>query len=161
MEFFSEGGNWDVFIDILGLAIYGIIFFPHLSDYIDLPVIDVFLTYRERGRNLVATTLANTYYTIHSCHEKKGGRLVGLGKHQQKGTRLRTENHGASASYKNWLKIGVNMINLPFSGPLPTTSDSSIPDNSKNKEIDEFSEVLVQMKNEEENLKRKVEEAYE
>ncbi|RDX73470.1 hypothetical protein CR513_46925, partial [Mucuna pruriens] len=76
MGFFSENGSWDDFIDILGLAIYGIILLPRLNDYIDLVAIDVFLASRGRGKNPVTTVLANTYYTIHYCHEKKGGQLV-------------------------------------------------------------------------------------
>ncbi|RDY04060.1 hypothetical protein CR513_12267, partial [Mucuna pruriens] len=60
------------FINILGLAIYGIILLPHLDEYIDLPAIDVFLANQERGRNPVTTVLANTYYTIQKCHEKGG-----------------------------------------------------------------------------------------
>ncbi|RDX81744.1 hypothetical protein CR513_37545, partial [Mucuna pruriens] len=75
MNFFSENGNWDGFINILGLAIYEIVLLPHLNDYVDLTAIDVFLANRERGRSFVVAVLANTYYTMQYCHEGRGGRL--------------------------------------------------------------------------------------
>ncbi|RDX77787.1 hypothetical protein CR513_42037, partial [Mucuna pruriens] len=71
MELLSKNGNWDAFNDVLGLDVYGIVIFSHLNDYVDLATIDVFLACQERGKNLIATVLANTYYTIHSCHDKK------------------------------------------------------------------------------------------
>ncbi|RDX68202.1 hypothetical protein CR513_52826, partial [Mucuna pruriens] len=82
MKFFSEGGNWDAFIDILGLAIYKIILFTHLNDYIDLAIIDIFLAYRERGRNPVAMFMFLHNYPldfvkfilkgVHSCLGNRG-----------------------------------------------------------------------------------------
>ncbi|RDX71179.1 hypothetical protein CR513_49508, partial [Mucuna pruriens] len=76
MELLSKNENWDAFIDVLGLAVYGIAIFSHLNDYVDLATIDVFLACQERGKNPIVAVLANTYYTIHSCHDKKRGRLV-------------------------------------------------------------------------------------
>ncbi|RDX81402.1 hypothetical protein CR513_37930, partial [Mucuna pruriens] len=76
MELLFKIGNWDAFIDILGLVVYRIVLFPHLNDYVNLAAINIFLACQERGRNLIATVLVNIYYTIHNFHEKKGGRLV-------------------------------------------------------------------------------------
>ncbi|RDY06731.1 hypothetical protein CR513_09239, partial [Mucuna pruriens] len=64
------------FINLLGLAIYDIFLLPHLDEYVNLALIDVFLANQERARNPETTILANTYYTIHRCHERKGGRLI-------------------------------------------------------------------------------------
>ncbi|RDX99622.1 hypothetical protein CR513_17317, partial [Mucuna pruriens] len=65
-----DGLPLDAFIDVLGLTVCGIVLFPHLNDYTSSwPV-------RKKERIPVTVVLANTYYTIHNCHEKKGGRLV-------------------------------------------------------------------------------------
>ncbi|RDY02337.1 hypothetical protein CR513_14222, partial [Mucuna pruriens] len=53
------------------LLIYGIILFPHLEDYIDLTAIKVFLTKKERGENPTMVILANTYYTLNYCCERR------------------------------------------------------------------------------------------
>ncbi|RDX99616.1 hypothetical protein CR513_17311, partial [Mucuna pruriens] len=79
----------------------------------------------------------------------------------RRGCNLGPRSHGTSTSYKNWLRIRVGLIKLSFNGPLSTTSDSLIPDPSKDKEVEELPESLVKMENEKENLKRKLKEAYE
>ncbi|RDX91396.1 hypothetical protein CR513_26640, partial [Mucuna pruriens] len=58
------------------LAIYDVILLLHLDEYVDLASIYVFLANQEQARNLVIVVLANTFYTIHRCHERRGGRLI-------------------------------------------------------------------------------------
>ncbi|RDX67000.1 hypothetical protein CR513_54182, partial [Mucuna pruriens] len=72
MKVFLKEGNWEEFINLLRLAIYDVILLPHLDEYVDLASID--LTKNEQ--EIVTTILANTYYTIHQCHERKGGCLI-------------------------------------------------------------------------------------
>ncbi|RDY03773.1 hypothetical protein CR513_12602, partial [Mucuna pruriens] len=58
------------------VTVYGIILLPHLDEYVDLVVIDIFLAKQEQGRNPVTTVLANTYYIIQRSHERKEGCLI-------------------------------------------------------------------------------------
>ncbi|RDX86768.1 hypothetical protein CR513_31857, partial [Mucuna pruriens] len=244
IELLSKARNWDAFIDVLGLAVYKIVLFRHLNDYIDLVAIDVFLAYQKRGRSLVVAVLANTYYAIHSSHEKKGGKLVcclhalylwliahtnrmkgifqcgnflivllmgtqgcinynplvalrqskypimhppseesitpliiyGLKSPNvfmlrkirlaqesvyKRGRDLGPRGHDVSANYKNWLRLKVNLIKLPFNDPLPAIDDSPILGISKNEVVDELSESPAEVEDEKESLKRKLEKAYE
>ncbi|RDY02240.1 hypothetical protein CR513_14332, partial [Mucuna pruriens] len=68
-------GDWSVVLDDFGLLIYGIILFPHLEDYIDLTVVEVFLAKKKRGENPTMAILANTYYTLNYCCERREGSL--------------------------------------------------------------------------------------
>jgi hypothetical protein len=76
LKSFSEVGDWDAFADVLALAIFGIVLFPNIDQYIDFAAIDVFLAVRNERRNPVPTVLADTYYTLHCCHEMKKKRIV-------------------------------------------------------------------------------------
>ncbi|RDX78205.1 hypothetical protein CR513_41549, partial [Mucuna pruriens] len=68
--------DWDNLIDILGLAVYGIIMLPHLNDYVDLATINAFVATREKGSSPVVVVLANTYYSLQCCHDGRGGQLT-------------------------------------------------------------------------------------
>ncbi|RDX76838.1 hypothetical protein CR513_43133, partial [Mucuna pruriens] len=59
--------DWPVVVDVYRLLLYGIVIFPHTEDYIDLAIINVFLTKRDRGEN--------TYYTLSYCCERQGKSL--------------------------------------------------------------------------------------
>ncbi|RDY14323.1 hypothetical protein CR513_00601, partial [Mucuna pruriens] len=49
---FQEEQDWAAVIDILGLLLYGVVLFPYVQDYVNLPAIEVFLAKRDRGRTL-------------------------------------------------------------------------------------------------------------
>ncbi|RDX96853.1 hypothetical protein CR513_20444, partial [Mucuna pruriens] len=71
----AETRNRDGLAEVLGLAVYGIVFLPHLNDYIDLAAIDAFLATKERGLSPTVAILANTYYSL-QCHDGRGGQLT-------------------------------------------------------------------------------------
>ncbi|RDX68575.1 hypothetical protein CR513_52415, partial [Mucuna pruriens] len=62
-------------MDVFGLLLHGILLFPHLEDYVDLAAIEVFLAKKDRGENPTMAILANTYYILNYCYEKKEGSL--------------------------------------------------------------------------------------
>ncbi|RDY00989.1 hypothetical protein CR513_15744, partial [Mucuna pruriens] len=55
----KEEDNWQAIVDVLELLIYGILLFPHLEDYVDLAVVEVFLAKKDRGENPIMAFLAN------------------------------------------------------------------------------------------------------
>ncbi|RDY04082.1 hypothetical protein CR513_12249, partial [Mucuna pruriens] len=77
LRYFLEEDEWSTFLDILGLLVYGNILFPHINDYMDIAIIDAFLTSRDQGENPNIAILANTYCTLNNCYERKGKSMVG------------------------------------------------------------------------------------
>ncbi|RDY10625.1 hypothetical protein CR513_04822, partial [Mucuna pruriens] len=63
--------DWPTVMDVYGLVVYGIVLFPHMEDYIDLAAMDVFLAKRENGENPTMAILANIYYILNYCCERK------------------------------------------------------------------------------------------
>ncbi|RDX81016.1 hypothetical protein CR513_38359, partial [Mucuna pruriens] len=176
MKVFLEEGNWEEFINLLGLAIYGVILLPHLDEYVDLALIDIFLANQERARNLVTAVLANTYYTINRCHERKGGCLA-VGKSYVVPTQRRINDpphsarvgttpyrdtieyqNGLGASHQEGNGFGtsnqVESAQLPFNNFPPVDDVAQRPNLVKGKEI-------VEGGSKEEDLKRELEAAYE
>ncbi|XP_058745780.1 uncharacterized protein LOC131618614 [Vicia villosa] len=68
-EFGKE--NWNAYNALLVVAIYGIVMFPNVPNFVDSTAVHLFM-----GKNLVPTLLADTYYAIHSRHEKGGGAIT-------------------------------------------------------------------------------------
>lgn len=68
--------DWDAFMDVLALTIYGIILFPNIDEFVDLGAIDVFMARKFKGENPVPAVLADVYYTLNFCHERKGKRIL-------------------------------------------------------------------------------------
>ncbi|RDX78460.1 hypothetical protein CR513_41265, partial [Mucuna pruriens] len=67
--------DWPAFIDTLGLLIYGILLFPQLEDYVDRTTMEVFLARKNKGENPTMAVLADTYYSLHQCGERRRGIL--------------------------------------------------------------------------------------
>jgi len=57
---FADSFDANAFETILALLIYGIVLFPNVDNFVDMNVIQVFLT-----QNPVPTLLVDTYFTIH------------------------------------------------------------------------------------------------
>ncbi|RDX65465.1 hypothetical protein CR513_55877, partial [Mucuna pruriens] len=76
MEYLSEVGDWEAFIDVLGLSLFGIVLLPRLDNYVDRAAIDAFWACRENNKNPMISVLANTYYTLNNSRERKGGRMT-------------------------------------------------------------------------------------
>ncbi|RDY13952.1 hypothetical protein CR513_01043, partial [Mucuna pruriens] len=62
-------------MDALGLLMYGILLFPQLEDYVDLVAMGVFLAKKNKGENPAMAVLADTYYSLHQCDERRRGIL--------------------------------------------------------------------------------------
>ncbi|XP_027368386.1 uncharacterized protein LOC113874361 [Abrus precatorius] len=71
-----ETEDWETFIDILALTIYGIVLFLKHDNFVDLAAIDVFLACKNRSENPVLALLADVYCTLSFCHERKGKRII-------------------------------------------------------------------------------------
>ncbi|RDY13607.1 hypothetical protein CR513_01446, partial [Mucuna pruriens] len=71
----QKDGDWPTVMDVYGLLVYGTVLFPHGDDYVDLAAIDAYLAKRDKGENPTIALLANTYYTLNYCCERKGGSL--------------------------------------------------------------------------------------
>ncbi|XP_061338461.1 uncharacterized protein LOC133285268 [Gastrolobium bilobum] len=72
----AEEGEWDTFIDVLALTIYGILIFPNIDEFVDFAAIDVFVARKFKRENPVPAILADVYYTLSFCHERKGKRIL-------------------------------------------------------------------------------------
>ncbi|XP_058722458.1 uncharacterized protein LOC131594367 [Vicia villosa] len=68
--------QWDAFIDVLALIIYGIVLFPNMENFVDMAAISVFLGYKQHNANPVPAVLADVYYTHHVRVQKKRGMIV-------------------------------------------------------------------------------------
>lgn len=68
---FANAGSWCTFNIVFALLIYKILLFPKIKDFVDLDFIRIFMS-----RNLVATMVADTYYSIHVRNQKKKGTIV-------------------------------------------------------------------------------------
>ncbi|XP_061359319.1 uncharacterized protein LOC133303421 [Gastrolobium bilobum] len=72
----AEIEDWEAFIDVLALTIYGILMFLNVDEFVDFAAIDVFFARKFRGENPVPAILADVYYTLKFCYEKKGKRIL-------------------------------------------------------------------------------------
>jgi hypothetical protein len=71
----AKVNDWDAFMEVLALTIFGVVLFPSADGIIDLAAIDVFLAFKEK-KNPTHAMLGNVYYTLNYCHEKKGKRII-------------------------------------------------------------------------------------
>lgn len=60
VNYLAKYGQWDGFMDVLALIIYGVLLFPNIKDFIDFAVIDVLLAYKHNGRNPILAIVADT-----------------------------------------------------------------------------------------------------
>ncbi|XP_058751890.1 uncharacterized protein LOC131624994 [Vicia villosa] len=91
---FVDKKMWEAFNALMAALIYGIVMFPNIHKFVDLAAICLFM-----DRNPVLTLLADTYYSIHSRHGKRG--VV----------------RGCLPLLYNWFKS-----HLPASGPFVTST---------------------------------------
>ncbi|KAL5138211.1 hypothetical protein HKD37_10G028437 [Glycine soja] len=69
-------GEWDPFIDILALLMFGGVLFPNVDGLVDLAVIDDFLAYHNHKESPVVAMLADLYDTFDRRCEKSNTRIV-------------------------------------------------------------------------------------
>lgn len=61
----QKENNWKSFNADLALLIYGVFLFPNIDNFVELPIIKIFLT-----KDLVSMLLVDVYYYHHVKHEK-------------------------------------------------------------------------------------------
>ncbi|XP_058759674.1 uncharacterized protein LOC131632985 [Vicia villosa] len=66
-----EKKNWNTYNALLAVAIYGIVMFPNVPNFVDSAAVHIFM-----GKNPIPTLLADTYYAVHSRYEKGGGAIT-------------------------------------------------------------------------------------
>ncbi|XP_014499693.1 uncharacterized protein LOC106760779 [Vigna radiata var. radiata] len=72
----ADKEEWEAFMDVLALTIYGIVLFPKIEDFVYYTTIDVFVAKKTRSENPVTVVLANVYGTMSFCHERKGKKIL-------------------------------------------------------------------------------------
>ncbi|XP_027941173.1 uncharacterized protein LOC114194971 [Vigna unguiculata] len=68
--------EWEVYMDVLAMMIYGVVLFPRCDQFIDLAAIDAFMAYKHKRECPVITILADTLHTLNVCYEKKNEKLM-------------------------------------------------------------------------------------
>ncbi|BAT73743.1 hypothetical protein VIGAN_01126700 [Vigna angularis var. angularis] len=76
LHYLAEGEDWETFMDVLALAVYGIVLFPKVEGFVDYTAIDVFVAKKTRSENPVTAVLADVYGTMSFCHERKGKKIL-------------------------------------------------------------------------------------
>ena len=56
--------EWEYFMSILALLIYGVVLFPSMIDRIDLVAVDAFLAYHYQWESRIVAILADVYCTL-------------------------------------------------------------------------------------------------
>ncbi|KAG2408055.1 uncharacterized protein HKW66_Vig0028770 [Vigna angularis] len=72
----AEEENWETFMDVLALLLYGIMLFPNVKNFVDYAAMNAFVGYKERCENPVTAILAKVYGTLNRCYELKGGKML-------------------------------------------------------------------------------------
>ena len=68
--------DWETFIDVLALILYGTILFPYSNDYVEYAAIDIFVAVRTRFENPVTVVLADTYLALDLCYERNMRKMI-------------------------------------------------------------------------------------
>jgi len=68
--------NWETFIDVLALTLYGIMLFPNVEDLVNYAAIDVFIASKTRAENPVPAILADVYIALQLCYDMGKRKLM-------------------------------------------------------------------------------------
>jgi len=68
--------SWDAYMDVLALALFGVMLFPKADSFVDDAAIKVFLAFKTRVENLVTVILADTYIALDQFHSGKRRLIV-------------------------------------------------------------------------------------
>jgi len=63
-------------MDVLALALFGVMLFPKADSFVDDAAIKVFLAFKTRAKNPVTAILADTYIALDQCHLGKRRLIV-------------------------------------------------------------------------------------
>ena len=72
----ADKGDWETFVDVLALVVYGVLIFSNHEDFVGYDTIDVFVAVKTRAEILVPAILADTYTTLNSCHEWRNRKML-------------------------------------------------------------------------------------
>ncbi|KAH1229056.1 hypothetical protein GmHk_10G028903 [Glycine max] len=158
-------GEWDPFIDILALLMFGGVLFPNVDGLVDLAVIDDFLAYHSHKESPVVAMLADLYDTFDRRCEKSNTRIVcctlalyvWLVSHlfrqevrkawevvQKKDKELRGSNNGPIGGYRKWLRAHVR--GLDWLPSLRTAKREEVEASEEDKEVQALRTELEQPK---------------
>ncbi|XP_014511407.1 uncharacterized protein LOC106770096 [Vigna radiata var. radiata] len=76
LQHLADKEDWETFMDVLALTVYGIVLFPKIEDFVDPIAIDVFVARKMRSENPMTAILADVYGTMSFCHERKGKKIL-------------------------------------------------------------------------------------
>jgi len=65
----ADQENWETFMDVLALTLYGIMLFPNVEDLVDYAAIEVFIATKTRTENPVPAILADVYIAFQLCYD--------------------------------------------------------------------------------------------
>ncbi|XP_058725438.1 uncharacterized protein LOC131596710 [Vicia villosa] len=72
---YAQKKQWEITGNILALLMFGVVLLPKNVNHVDPAAIHVFYFVKVFGKDTTLTILANIYYTLHTCCEKKKGVL--------------------------------------------------------------------------------------
>jgi len=72
----ADKKDWETFMDVLAMVIYGVLLFPNVEYFVDYVAVDVFIASKTRSENPVTTILADVFGTLDLCSEKRKGKML-------------------------------------------------------------------------------------
>jgi len=72
----ADKEDWEIFMDVLALVIYGVLVFPNQEDLVDYDAIGVFIAVKTLAENPVSAILADTYTTLDLWHERRKRKMA-------------------------------------------------------------------------------------
>ncbi|XP_052723778.1 uncharacterized protein LOC108344405 [Vigna angularis] len=65
----AEEENWETFMDVLALLLYGVMLFPNVKNFVDYAAMNAFVGYKERCENPVTAVLAECKSNLKGANE--------------------------------------------------------------------------------------------
>ena len=72
----ADQENWETFMDVLALTLYGLMLFPNVEDLVDYAAINAFIASKTRGENPVPAILADVYIALQLCYDMGKRKLM-------------------------------------------------------------------------------------
>jgi len=72
----ADKKDWETFIVVLALVVYGVLVFPNQEDLVDYDAMGVFVAVKTRAENPVSAILADTYAALDLCHERRKRKMA-------------------------------------------------------------------------------------
>jgi len=72
----ADKKDWETFMNILVMIIYGVLLFPNIEYFVDYVAVDVFIASKTRSENPVTAILVDVFGTLDLCSERKKGKML-------------------------------------------------------------------------------------